>query len=83
MISEQSKSIAQAAQQLYESQLRDKMERAHHGKYLCIEPISGDYFLGDTLDQAVNAALDSHPDRLTQTIRIGVPAALHLGVLFQ
>ena len=83
MISEESKAVAEKARQIYESQLRHKLEQQHEGRYLCIEPASGRYFLGDTFDQAANAALDAFPDRLTHTLRIGCSAAFHLGVLLQ
>lgn len=83
MISPESKAVAADAKRLYEQRLRDRLEADRFGRYVAIEPMSGDYFLGETLDAAVNAALEKHPDRLTHTIRIGHPAALHLGVLAQ
>jgi hypothetical protein len=81
MISEESKAVADEARRIYESELRDELERKHSGKYACIEPVSGRCFLGETFDQAVNAALDAFPERLTHTLRVGHAAALHLGVL--
>ena len=81
MISEESKAVAASARRIYESHFREELERKHSGRYACIEPVSGRYFLGDTFDQAVNAAIDVFPKRLTHTLRIGHPAALHLGVL--
>jgi hypothetical protein len=81
VISEESKAVAENARRIYESQLREELEQKHSGRYACIEPVSGSYFLGDTFDQAVNAAIDVFPNRLTHTLRIGHPAALHLGVL--
>ena len=51
--------------------------------YVSIEPESGEHFIGITFDDAVNAALDKYPDRVTHTIRIGHVAAVHLGVLTQ
>ncbi len=81
MLSEESALVARKAAEIYESRLREEVEQKYHGRYLCIEPESGDYFLGDTFDQAVHAAIDAHPDRLTHTLRIGHPAALHLGGL--
>jgi hypothetical protein len=83
MISEKSKAVAENARRIYDSQLRDELEQKHSGEYACIEPESGRYFLGDTFDQAVIAAVETFPDRLTHTVRIGHPAALHLGVLVQ
>lgn len=81
MISEESRAVAANARRIYESQLRQELEQTHSGRYVCIEPVSRRYFLGDTFDQAVNAAIDVFPERLTHTLRIGHPAALHLGVL--
>jgi hypothetical protein len=81
MISEESKAVAAQAREIYESQLRDELERKHRGRYVCVEPESGRHFLGDTFDEAVNAAADALPGRLTYTLRIGYFAALHLGVL--
>jgi hypothetical protein len=83
MLSEESKTVAENARRLYESQWRAELEREHFGKFACVEPASGRYFLGDTFDEAVNAALDAFPDRITYTLRIGSSAALHLGVLEQ
>ena len=81
MFSEESRAVAEKAVSLYDSRLREELEQKHSGKYVCIEPVSGRYFLGETLDQAVNAAIDTFPERLTHTLRIGHTAALHLGVL--
>jgi hypothetical protein len=81
MISEESKAVAEKARSIYESRLREGLEQKHAGKYVCIEPVSGRFFLGNTFDHAVNAAIDAFPERLTHTLRIGHPAALHLGVL--
>jgi hypothetical protein len=65
------------------SKLRDELERTAFGKYVSIEPESGDFFVGATFDDAVNLALDAYPDRMTYTLRIGHRAALHLGALKQ
>jgi hypothetical protein len=83
MLSDESRRTALASKQLYDEQLREGLERSDHGKFVCIEPQSGDHFVGNTIDDAVNLAIDAHPDRLTHTLRIGHSAALHLGVMFQ
>jgi hypothetical protein len=79
VISDQSKIVAENARTIYESQLRAELEQKHLGEYVCIEPVSGRFFLGDTFDRAVNSAIDAFPERLTHTLRIGHSAALHLG----
>ena len=81
MVSDHTRSVAERAKVIYENQLRAELEKTQHGKYVAIEPESGDHFLGETFDEAVNAAIDAHPCRLTHTIRVGHVAALHLGVL--
>lgn len=81
MMSDNARAVAAKARTIYETELRAELEREHSGKFLSIEPLSGSYFLGDTFDEAVNAALDEYPDRVTHTLRIGEPAALHLGVM--
>lgn len=83
MLSENAKKISAQAKQLYADKLRGKLESSDHGKYVCIEPKSGDFFVGETFDDAVNLAIDAHPDRQTHTLRIGHDAAIHLGVLSQ
>ncbi len=83
MLSDQSKRIAEKARLLYDEKYRTYLEKSDHGAFVCIEPESGDYFLGKTFDEAVNRAIDAHPDRLTHTLRVGHDVALHLGVMFQ
>jgi hypothetical protein len=58
VISRESRAVAENARRLYESRLRGELEQKHPGRYACIEPVSGRYFLRDTFDQAVNAAID-------------------------
>jgi hypothetical protein len=83
MLSDESKLIAIKSKKLYDEHLREKLEVSDHGKFVCIEPQSGEYFVGETLDNAVNKAIDAYPDRLTHTLRVGYASALHLGVMIQ
>lgn len=83
MLSDKSKEVADQARALYDNKYRALLEGTNHGSFVCIEPVSGDYFLGETFDEAVNQAIDVYPDRLTHTLRIGHVAALHLGVVIR
>lgn len=83
MLSNEAQAIAIRAKKLYATRLRETLEQSHLGEYVCIEPESGDFFIGATFDSAVNQAIDAHPDCLTHTMRIGHATALHLGVLIQ
>ena len=83
MLTGESQRVADRAKRLYEEKLRQTLEKDHFGAFVCIEPESGEYFLGETFDDAVNKAIDTHPDRLTHTLRVGHAAALHLGVMIR
>jgi hypothetical protein len=82
VVSSQTQSVAERAKRIYDERLRADLEAAHHGRFVAIEPESGDHFLADTLDGAVRAARARHPSRLSHVVRVGAPAALHLGGLW-
>ena len=46
MLSNQAKQIAIDSKKLNDNQLREKLESSVRGKYVCIEPKSGDDFVG-------------------------------------
>ncbi len=77
MLTGESQRVADRAKQLYEEKYRQTLEKSHLRVFVCIEPESGEYFLGETFDDAVNKAIDAHPDRLKHTLRVGHAAALH------
>ena len=79
MVSADTRSVIERAKRLYAERLQDTMEAHHRGRFVAIEPVSGEHFLADTLDGAVRAARMRHPDRLSHTVRIGHLAAIHLG----
>ncbi len=79
MVSADTKAVVERAKRIYAEQLQSVLESQHLNRFVAIEPESGEYFLGDTFDQAVKAAKAKHPSRLSHTIRIGHRAALHLG----
>jgi hypothetical protein len=81
MVSTETKSIIDRAKRIYAEQLRADLETGHLNRFVAIEPESGEYFLGDTFDEAVKSAGTKYPSRLSHTIRIGHRAAFHLGGL--
>ena len=83
MVSARTKSVIERAKQLYRATLQPLLDPYERGRYVAIEPDSREYFVAHTFDAAVDAALRKHPDRLTHTMRIGHPAALHMGVLMR
>ena len=79
MVSAETRSVIDRAKRIYTERLQATLEADHRGRFVAIEPESGEHFLADTLDDAVRAARARHPDRLSYTVRVGHPAALHLG----
>ena len=71
--------IARRAKAIYTERLRATLERDHPNEYVSIEPDSGDYFLGNSLTEAIRAARVAHPDRVTHTLRIGHDVAVEIG----
>ena len=83
MVSADTKSVIERAKRIYAEQLRAVLEPSHLNRFVAIEPESGEYFLGDTFDEAVKLARTKHPTRLSHTIRVGHRAAFHMGGLQQ
>jgi hypothetical protein len=75
-----SDSIAEAAKTIYEQRLRGMLEESHMNEFVAIEPISGDYFLGQTLSEAIGASRTKYPNMLAHAIRVGHRAAVHIGI---
>ena len=73
-------SVADAARTLYAEQLRELLEPEHNDEFVAIEPISGEYFLGQTLSQAIGAARSKYSDRLAHAMRVGHKATVHFGM---
>jgi hypothetical protein len=79
MISKESQSVADRARQIYADRMQSQMEAEHPDRHIAIEPDSGDFFLADSFGEAVRAAREAHPNRISFVIRIGHKAAVHLG----
>jgi len=79
MSAQKSLDVAQQAEQLYHQRLQNQLEQSDPEKFVAIEPVSGDYFLGQTLSEAIAAARRAHPQRLVHAVRVGHKTAVHLG----
>ncbi|MFO7902901.1 MAG: hypothetical protein ACQESR_18300 [Planctomycetota bacterium] len=78
-MSQTSEKVADRAKRIYEERLRTTLEQSHMNEFVAIEPISGDYFLGHTLSDAIGASRTKYPDRLAHALRVGHEAAIHFG----
>ena len=81
MVSAETKSVIARAMEIYAGQLKADLESRCRDRFVAIEPESGEYFLGDTFDEAVKSARTKYPTRLSHTIKIGSGAAFHIGVM--
>jgi hypothetical protein len=61
-------------QEVYEK-FRGQLESNHNGEIVAIEPESGEYFVGQTLNDADAKAYAKHPDKWIYFVRIGSPEA--------
>ena len=81
MTTQVTEDVARRAMQLYDEQLRERLEKTHNNAFVAIEPDSGEFFFGKTLSEAIQASRSAYPDRLAFGIRVGHSAAVHLGAL--
>jgi hypothetical protein len=80
MSNQNKNNVARQAKRIYDEQLRDSLEHSHMNEFVAIEPISGEYFLGQTLSEAISASRLKYPDRLAHALRVGHSAAIHFGL---
>ena len=81
MVSDETRFVIDRVKEIYATRLQRELETRHMDRFVAIEPESGDYFVGDTFDEAVKSARTKYPSRLSHTLRIGHRAAFHLGVM--
>jgi hypothetical protein len=79
MVSQTTADVARRVKQLYEERLRPALESTNKHDFVAIEPDSGDYFLGQTLSEAMQASRAAHPDRLAFGMRVGHVGAVDIG----
>ena len=75
--------VPEAARKLYAERFRTLLEPDHNDEFVAIEPISGEYFLGPTLSEAIGASRSKYPDRLAHAMRVGHEATVHFGMQLQ
>lgn len=74
--------VAEEGEKIYTEQLKTKLEREHIGKFVAIDVVSGEYFLGDDILAALEKARNKYPDRVFHTIKIGSQGVFKLGSLY-
>lgn len=79
MLSEKQERFVEAAKTVYEEQLRDRLERKHFGEVIAVEPESGDYALGETLDEADRVCRERFGVKPVHVFRVGGGGAMKVG----
>ena len=74
-----SNKIADLGREFYETHLKKILEPEHNGKFVSIEPESGQYFLGKTGGLAIAAGNKIFPDKILFLARIGYKTAYKIG----
>jgi hypothetical protein len=71
--------IARRAEDLYERQIRSKVEAENKGRILVIDIETGSYEIDDDLLTAAHRARAKNPDAVLYSLRIGYPALAKMG----
>lgn len=71
--------IASRGEELYQRNIRAKVEAAHKGRFLAVDIETGDYAIADEDLEATDRLLLKHPNALVYGLRIGFPAAYQIG----
>lgn len=72
--------IAERGEKIYKEKLKSILEPANNGKFVAIEVISEEHFIGDTILDALQKAKEKYPDRLFHTIKIGYEGIFKMGI---
>ena len=71
--------FAHRGNEIYESQVRQRVEEGNHGRLVAIDIETGAYELADTPIEAVDQLYEKHPDAQPWVIRIGHRAVFRFG----
>lgn len=69
-----SKAVSKRGDRIYQ-QIKDKLEKDYKGKFIIIEPDSGEYFVGDDELELVKIASKKFPDKIFNMKKVGYRAA--------
>ena len=70
--------VGDRGQAVYDANIRHVVEPAHHGKFIAVEPDSGDYLIRDRIVDAMLDMKAKRPLAYSHIIRIGHKAAIVL-----
>lgn len=65
--------ITKKGQEIYDEKLKNELEPEYNGKFVVIEVESEEYFVDESLEQALEKAKKKFPDKVFYSTRIGYP----------
>ena len=68
--------VAQSGQEFYEKKLKDMLEPGSNGRFVAIDPAAGNYFIGNTVVEALENAELKTPNADFHVVRVGFPAGV-------
>lgn len=71
------KSVAANGKKIY-SEIESTLKQSYPGQYVAIEPISGEYYVGNTMGNALSKGKAIYPNR--QFYTVGIERPVHVPV---
>lgn len=75
--------IVRKGEEIYQKELKEKLEKNYLGKFVAIEVESKEYFLGETSVEASQKARKKYPDKVTYLMKVGYPAVFTMSNHFK
>jgi hypothetical protein len=74
-----SEEVVRRGKEIYERDIRAKVEPGNKGKILVIDIETGEYEMDEDHLTAAHRALDKHPGAVLYAMRVGYPALVRIG----
>lgn len=71
--------VARLGDEIYQRDIRSKVETDHHGEIVSIDVDSGDYAVGRSVVAAAGELRTRRPEARVWSVRVGYPALRHFG----
>ncbi len=71
--------VVRRGQDIYERDIRPKVEPDFEGKFIVVDVVTGDYVIADSDSEAFDLAEAKHPDGVHYVARIGHRAPYRIG----
>ncbi len=71
--------VVRRGREIYEREIRAKVEPEHDGEFLVVDVTTGSYEVDESDVAASDRALQKNPDAVLYLMRVGRPAAYRIG----